>query len=109
MGRGGKPGRPAGGPGDGKAPVRAHAVVSGLVQGVCYRAEARSAAERLGVDGWVRNLPGGRVELVVEGTREAVDRLIEWCRHGPPYARIDDVRVEWEPFTGNFTRFGISR
>jgi acylphosphatase len=96
------------GPGPGDA-VRARAVITGIVQGVCYRAETRYEAERLGVAGWVRNRDDGAVELVAEGLREEVERLLEWCRRGPEYARVDDVRVEWEEPRGDCTRFGISR
>ena len=57
----------------------------------------------------MRNVPDGSVELVAEGPREAVERLLEWCRRGPPYARVDDVQATWELYAGTFTRFGISR
>ncbi len=100
-------GRPQGrAPGDW---VRAHAVVSGFVQGVCYRAETRYEAEGLAVTGWVRNRSDGTVELVAEGPRENVEKLIAWCRRGPEYARVEDVEVKWEKATGEFSRFGISR
>ncbi|ODS36746.1 MAG: acylphosphatase [Candidatus Altiarchaeales archaeon WOR_SM1_86-2] len=77
--------------------VRAHVYISGMVQGVFYRASTRDAAKRIGVAGWVRNLPNGDVEAVFEGEKERVERMIEWCRSGPRAARVDDVRVEWEP------------
>ena len=94
------------GPGD---LARARAVVTGIVQGVCFRAETRYEAERLGVTGWVRNRDDGAVELVAEGPRVSVEELISWCRHGPEYARVDDVEVRWEEPKGEFGRFGISR
>ena len=90
-------------------PVRAHAIITGMVQGVCYRAETRSAAQRFRVTGWVRNLPDGSVELVAEGPPAGVERLLAWCRRGPAHARVDDVKVDWETPTGSFTGFGISR
>lgn len=89
--------------------ARARAVVTGIVQGVCFRAETRYEAERLGVTGWVRNRADGSVELVAEGPRASVEELLAWCRRGPEYARVEDVEVRWEEPRGEFTRFGISR
>ncbi len=73
--------------------VRVHLFISGLVQGVGYRAAAMQTARRLGLSGWVRNLPDGRVEAVAEGEREAVDAFVAWCRHGPPAARVEAVET----------------
>jgi acylphosphatase len=98
--------RPAPGPGD---LVRARAVVRGIVQGVCYRAETRYQAEMLGLSGWVRNLADGSVEVLVEGPRETVERLLAWCWKGPEYARVDGVEIRWEEHRGEFPRFGIGR
>ena len=78
-------------------PVRVRATVSGRVQGVGYRAACAREAQRLGVAGWVRNLPDGRVELRAQGTRGRVEALIDWCRKGPPAARVTSVDVDWEP------------
>lgn len=87
---------------------RIRMLISGRVQGVFYRIHAREQAERLGVRGWVRNLPDGRVEVLAEGTPEQV-RLIEGCcRKGPPYARVLDVQVREEPVReGEFSAFEI--
>ncbi|HKH24441.1 MAG TPA: acylphosphatase [Acidimicrobiales bacterium] len=74
--------------------IRVRAVVSGLVQGVWYRQSCRREAERLGVSGWVRNRPDGRVELEAEGTRGAVDALLAWAHDGPPQAVVESVDVE---------------
>lgn len=76
--------------------VRAHAYISGRVQGVFFRAHARELARRSGVAGWVRNLPDGRVEAVFEGPRPAVEACLAWCRQGPPGARVAGVEVDWE-------------
>jgi len=76
------------------AVVRVHAVVSGRVQGVWYRESCRREAERLGVGGWVRNRPDGRVEIEVEGSRPAVDALLTWATHGPPHAIVERVAVD---------------
>jgi acylphosphatase len=70
------------------------AVVSGRVQGVWYRDSARCTAERLGVSGWAGNRADGTVELWAEGPREGVEALLEWCRTGPPRARVEHVAVE---------------
>ncbi len=73
-------------------------VVSGDVQGVFFRDSTRSEANRLGVTGWVRNRPDGRVEAFVEGPPDAVARLVRWCDEGPRHATVSDVRVsEAEP------------
>ena len=75
---------------------RAHVFVSGRVQGVWFRASTRDKAEELSLNGWVRNLPDGRVEAVFEGDDRAVEEMVEWCRHGPTMARVDTVDIEYE-------------
>ena len=79
---------------------RAHLFISGRVQGVWYRESTRQEAERLGLDGWVRNLADGRVEAVVEGEPGLVAQLLAWCHEGPRLARVSDVAVTWEPAEG---------
>ncbi len=74
--------------------IRVRAVVSGLVQGVWYRQSCRREAERLGVTGWIRNRPDGRVELEAEGAHSAVEALLAWARSGPPHAVVESVDVE---------------
>lgn len=76
--------------------VRAHVFVSGTVQGVFYRASTRDAARDRGINGWVKNLPDGRVEAVFEGDREAVESMIEWCHTGSDRANVEDVEVSFE-------------
>lgn len=73
--------------------VRCRMTVSGIVQGVFYRDSCRSAAVGLGVRGWVRNCADGSVEVVAEGPRDAVGRLVEWCREGPPRAIVTNVVI----------------
>jgi len=85
--------------------VRAHVFVSGMVQGVFFRSETRHEANRRKVTGWVRNLRDGRVEAVFEGEKDAVEKLIEFCRTGPPGARVTKVEVSWEEYTGEFKDF----
>jgi acylphosphatase len=70
------------------------------VQGVGFRYQARSRAKSLGLAGFVRNLPDGSVEAVFEGEDQRVESMVEWSRHGPPGARVDDVEVSWEQSTG---------
>jgi acylphosphatase len=80
--------------------VRCRVVVSGRVQGVFFRATCEQVATGLGVSGWVRNRPDGKVEVVAEGERAAVDELLAWCRQGPPRGRVDRVEITDEPVTG---------
>ena len=68
--------------------------IMGRVQGVWFRESMRNEAERLGVTGWVRNLPDGSVEAIIQGSIEAVDALLEWTQTGPPMARVERVIVD---------------
>ena len=81
-------------------------VVSGRVQGVFFRDFTRREARRLGVDGWVRNRPDGKVEAHVEGAPHAVAQLVAWCRSGPRHADVDDVAVSAIEPEG-FDRFDV--
>ena len=88
--------------------VRAHVIISGKVQGVCYRMETQHAAEQAGVSGWVKNRFDGTVEAVFEGEKEQVDQIIEWCRKGPPLSSVSNVSIRWESFTDEFPGFEIT-
>ncbi len=88
--------------------VRAHVIISGKVQGVYFRAETRDQALYLGVNGWIRNMPGRKVEGVFEGEQDKVNKLIEWCRQGPPGAEVSDVEVEWQSCGSEFSSFKIT-
>lgn len=79
---------------------RAHVYVSGQVQGVNFRGATQEEAERLGLNGWVRNLQDGRVEAVFEGDPETVRQMIDWCESGPSSADVTDVTVEQEEPAG---------
>jgi acylphosphatase len=68
--------------------------IFGRVQGVGYRETLRREAERCGVGGWVRNCSDGTVEAHLQGEPEAVDRVVDWCRRGPPAARVSEIRSE---------------
>lgn len=89
--------------------VRAHLLISGRVQGVGFRWAVEDAARDEGVTGWVRNLPDGCVEAVFEGEETPVHRMVAFCRRGPTAARVDDLRVAREEYTGEFERFSIRR
>jgi acylphosphatase len=80
-----------------------------MVQGVLFRREITQLSRRLGVVGWVRNLPDGRVEAVAEGEKEKLEELIEFCRVGPSRARVRNVEVDWSEFKGEFQGFKIIR
>ena len=77
--------------------IRKHLLVSGTVQGVYYRDTCRRIAAERGINGWVRNLPDGRVEAVLEGAPDAVEALIDWAWHGPDSADVTDVAAADEP------------
>ncbi len=90
--------------------VRVSITVKGRVQGVYFRSETREQALALGVRGWVKNRRDGAVEGVFEGERESVEKLVEWCRQGPPLAEVTEVQAEWEELpgdSGDFTGFRI--
>jgi len=86
---------------------RIHVIISGRVQGVFFRAETQRAAMDFKLTGWVKNMANGRVEAVFEGNDENVDKMIAWCHIGPPAARVENVTVKEEPYTGKFLDFSI--
>lgn len=83
--------------------------VSGRVQGVFYRATAADEARRLGVTGWVRNLPDGSVEAEAGGDRASVEAFVAWCRRGPPYARVESVDLRWHDRPTEHAGFEVRR
>ena len=88
---------------------RVHAFLRGRVQGVWFRAATREEALRLGLTGWVRNLPDGRVEFIAEGDEAALDELITWCRSGgPPMGRVDDLQIKNEAPSHGFVTFEVT-
>ena len=86
--------------------IARHVSVTGRVQGVFFRAWMREQAAELGVTGWVRNCPDGRVDLHVEGEQSAVEQIIERLRRGPPTARVEDVRL-WDVEVCDFDDFEV--
>lgn len=89
------------------ATVRAHVVISGMVQGVCFRMYAKNEALKLGLTGWVRNVQYDKVEAVFEGDKHKINAMIEWCKIGSSSAKVDDVDVNWEESSGEFASFSI--
>lgn len=89
------------------AKARAHVFVEGRVQGVFFRAETQRSAELYNLKGWVRNLPDGRVESVFEGEAADVEKMIAWCRKGPPHAVVQNLGINREDFKGRFDKFSV--
>lgn len=87
--------------------ARAHIFISGIVQGVFFRASTADKARELNLTGWVKNLPDGRVEAVIEGPKNKIEKVIEWMREGPKFAKVDKVEVTWEEYKGEFENFEI--
>ena len=86
---------------------RLHARIYGFVQGVYFRDTTRQTARSLNLTGWVRNQPDGSVEVTAEGSRPALDSLLDFLRLGPAHARVERVDSEWEAATGEFTGFHV--
>lgn len=89
--------------------TKVHVFVSGKVQGVFFRSSTKDKAEELGLSGWVRNLPDGRVEAVFEGDKEDVDKMVDWCRKGPEYARVTGVEIIVDEYKGEFKGIFLQR
>lgn len=89
------------------AMARLHLRVKGDVQGVFFRANTKDKADELKVTGWVRNCRDGSVECVAEGEKEKLEELTEWCKKGPPGAKVNSVESGWEEFKGNFKAFSV--
>ncbi len=87
--------------------VRIHVLISGNVQGVFFRSFLKSNARMYEVDGWVKNIPNGKVEAVFEGEEHDVEKMVELCRQGPPGAEIRNVEVRKEKRTTDLGPFEI--
>jgi acylphosphatase len=87
--------------------ARCHVLVSGRVQGVFFRQNTLERAKALGLKGWVRNTEDGKVEAVFEGEREKIEKILEWMRIGPPMAKVENSKIKWEDFKGEFEDFEI--
>jgi acylphosphatase len=90
-----------------KAVLEAYVVVSGRVQGVFFRASTSDVATRCGVRGYVRNLPGYKVEVVPQGERASVEQVIAFLREGPPGAVVTDIAVDWRDPAETYEGFHV--
>jgi acylphosphatase len=86
-----------------------HVYVSGKVQGVYYRASTAKKAQMLGLCGWVKNLDDGRVELRAQGSVEALERLLIWCKKGPILAKVSNVERKVAQVDANLAHFEVMR
>jgi acylphosphatase len=86
---------------------RVRVFVKGKVQGVFFRQALKVKAIQNSVCGWVKNLDDGRVEAILEGDEEKVNRLVEWCHGGPANARVEDVDIRNEKYTNEFENFDV--
>lgn len=87
--------------------IRRRLRIAGRVQGVNFRSATRERARSLGLTGWVRNRADNSVEALFEGDALDVEKLIAWCRRGPPSAQVSDVQVYEEPYRAEFTDFVV--
>lgn len=87
--------------------VRVRIFVSGLVQGVFFRSETKNRAEELGIFGWARNLIDGRVEILAEGEKDKLEKLIVWAKQGPDSAKVDGLEIDWQEYQSEFKKFEI--
>jgi acylphosphatase len=86
---------------------RLHAIVSGRVQGVFYRAWTQDTCAEMGLTGWVKNRSDGGVEILAEGARPKLDQLVRLCHQGPAAAQVTDVETEFSPAKGDLVNFQI--
>lgn len=89
--------------------IRAHIFISGMVQGVFFRANTKEKALELGLKGFVRNLTDGSVEVVAEGEKEKIEELIKWCWKGPKFSKVENVEVNFENYKDEFKDFEVLR
>ena len=87
--------------------VRFHIFVSGRVQGIFFRENTKKKAQKLRITGWVRNLPDGRVEAVLEGEKDKIEELVNWAKKGPVFAKVDELKVMPEEYKEEFDNFEI--
>ena len=88
--------------------MQAHLIVSGMVQGVGYRFFTQRHARHLNLNGWVKNLYSGEVEILVEGDRARIEIFIKALRTGNPYATVRNIQMNWKDYTGKYSGFDIT-
>jgi acylphosphatase len=87
---------------------RIKATISGFVQGINFRYFCGQEASRLNLTGYARNIPGiNRVEVIAEGEEADLEKLTDWLRHGPANAKVENVQVEHQVYSGEFSGFEI--
>ena len=87
--------------------MQLYVLITGKVQGVGFRNFTQRNARQLGVNGYAKNLPNGKVEVVAEGDKAQLDMLIALLKRGPRFARVDSLDIDERPFTGEYESFGI--
>jgi len=83
-------------------------IIYGKVQGVFFRASTKDKARELRLTGFVRNREDGTVEVVAEGDRDQLQKLVDWCRKGPDLSQVNDVQLDWQPYIAQFEKFMIN-
>ena len=90
-----------------KESISVRLIVRGKVQGVYFRFNMQQVAMKNSVVGWVRNLPDGNVEALLEGNKEDVNQVVQWSKIGPENARVDEVKMDYGQYTGKYKDFII--
>jgi len=86
---------------------RIHILITGKVQGISFRYYTKKKAEELQIKGWVKNLPNGDVEIVVEGNNSNITSFMDWCKTGPSLANVKNIAINEEQPTNEFSTFSI--
>jgi len=87
--------------------VRTHIFISGRVQGVFFRQFIQEKTQELGLFGWVKNLDDGRVEIVIEGDKEKIEKILIYLKKGPLLAKVENIEINYEQYQGEFKEFSI--
>ena len=90
-----------------KSDSRLHVIISGRVQGVFFRMTSQQQALHYDLTGWVRNCRNGTVELLAEGDKNNLSKMLEWCHEGPAASHVTGVEKRWKDGSGEFTDFVI--
>lgn len=90
------------------AKIAIHAYISGRVQGVGYRYSTLNQANRMGLTGWVKNMPDGRVEALFEGEEGLINQMLNWCQQGPSMAYVTNIEKFKKEYSGQFYDFSIT-